>query len=127
LLGTTRVAFAVYGLVLTVVGTLLLFAVGTIDGVWPWPVNRLSAGAIGAWLLPGGLALLGGLREGDWEALRPLGPYLIVFFGLLLVGAARFGDDFVRDGTTWTYVGAVALSLGVFAVITWRQERARTA
>jgi len=49
---------------------LLLFAVGTIDGVWPWPINRLSAGAMGAWLLPGGLALLMGLREDDWESIR---------------------------------------------------------
>lgn len=115
---------AVYGVGLTVLGLGMLFFSGTFDAVWPWPVTRLTAGAISGWLLLIAATCWWGLRERDWAAFRIVIPFYVLWFGFQLVNVARFRDDLVDGPRPLVYVIALAVSLLVFAAMGWIHERA---
>ena len=64
------------------------------------------------------------LREADWRRVRIAFPVSIAFLVLLLVAALRFSDAF--DGgawQTWTWVGAIVLSIALLTLGSLQQER----
>jgi hypothetical protein len=121
--GFTRGVMAVHAAVYTVLGLAMVFAIGTVDNWWPWPLTRLSGGAIGAWVLTLAAALWWSLRDGDWRRVRLLGPFFPLYFLFQLVSAVRLrGDIDWGDASTWLYLAAVSLSLALFTVAVVRQE-----
>ena len=94
------------------------------DGFWPWPLTDLGAGAMATWLVAFAAGAAWTLREADWRRVRIAFPVNIVFLVLLLVAALRFSDAF--DGgawQTWTWVGAIVLSIGLLTLGALQQER----
>ena len=61
-----RILFLLQAAVFTVLGLGLMLTPARFDDVWPWPVPRLPAGAVGAWLLAIAAGAWWVLREGDW-------------------------------------------------------------
>jgi len=126
-----RVALAVQGAVLLVVGALLLVAPVATRGVWPWALTPLLGRAAGAWLFTVGFALALSLREDDWRRLRvPLIGYGVL--ALLQLGAlARYSGtpDWGRP-QAWAYVAFLATMLAFAATglhAGRREERAARA
>ena len=118
------VVLAVYAVALTVLGLGLLFVSGIFDAVWPWPVSRLTAGAISGWLLLLAVSCWWGLRERVWAAVRIVIPFYVLWSAFQLVNVARFRDDLVDGPRPVVYVIALAVSLVVFAAIGLIHERA---
>jgi hypothetical protein len=124
-----RAGAATIGASLAVSGLALFVAPRTFDGLWPWPLTPLTAGAIGAWLLSLGVALGAVAREHDWAAIRLIAPQGVLVAALLLAGVARFHDTFEwNDPVTWVYVGGVAIAfLGGVLLLVTQEARWRTA
>jgi hypothetical protein len=117
-----------YALVLTFVGLGMLFFSGTFKSVWPWPVNRLTAGAVSGWMFTLAAPCWWGVRERSWAVFRIVAPFYVLWFTFQMVNVARFGDDLSGGAGPVVYVIALAVSLVVFASIAWIHERAfRTA
>lgn len=123
LLPLLRAALLVQAVGTTILGLGLILWPGAFDVVWPWPLTPLTAGAVGAWLLTIAAFSLWALREGDWTRFRSGVPGFGVFLALVVVGAIRYSDA-LDWGTwqPWTFLGALAISVSVFAVATWQQE-----
>jgi hypothetical protein len=123
LLPWVRAVLAVHAVPLTVLGLGLAFLPGTFADLWPWPLTPLTSGAVGAWLLTIAGGCWWALRDGDWRRVRVAFPAFIAFDVLALAGAARFSDalDFGAAGT-WLYLGALGVSLALFALAAARQE-----
>jgi hypothetical protein len=120
LLAWVRGLFLILAIVYTVLGFGLLVAPSVFNSVWPWPVPRLPAGAIGAWLLTAAAAAWWTLREGDWYRVRFTVLTYIAFYVLQILAAVRFSSFFsLADWRTWAYIGFTILSpiLLVFATI----------
>ena len=118
---------AVYAVTLTVFGLGMLFFSGTFDSLWPWPVTRLTAGAISGWLLLLAMVSWAGLRERTWEAFRIVVPFYVLWSLFQLVNAARFNDDLVEGARPVAYVVAQTVTIVVFAAIGVIHERAARA
>jgi hypothetical protein len=118
-----RAALLLHAVPLTILGLGLAFLPDSFDGLWPWPLTPLTAGAVAAWLLTIASAGWWSLREGDWRRVRVAFPAVIIFDALALIGAARFSDalDF-GDAQTWVYLGALVTSLGLMSLAAVRQE-----
>jgi hypothetical protein len=122
-----RVALLVQAVGTTILGLGLILWLSAFDGVWPWPLTPLTAGAVGAWLLT--IAAFSGwaLREGDWTRFRAGVPGFAVFLALVVVGALRYSEPLDSGAwQPWAFFGALAISVSVFAVATWQQEAAET-
>ena len=117
----------VYAVTLTVFGLGMLFFSGTFDSIWPWPVSKLTAGAISGWLLLLAMACWWGLRERAWAAFRIFVPFAVLWFLFQLVNVARFNDDLVDGPRPVVYVVALAVSMVVFLAIGLIHERAARA
>ncbi len=117
----------VYAVTLTVFGLGMLFFSGTFDSLWPWPVSRLTAGAISGWLLLLAMACWWGLRERYWAAFRIVVPFFVLWSLFQLVNAARFSDDLVEGVRPVAYVVGLAVTMVVFVAIGWVHERAARA
>jgi hypothetical protein len=115
---------AVYAVTLTIFGLGMLFFSGTFDSLWPWPVTRLTAGAISGWLLLLAAVSWWGLRERTWAAFRIGVPFYVLWFLFQLVNVARFRDDLVDGVAPVMYVIALGVSMVVFAAIGVIHERA---
>jgi hypothetical protein len=108
----------------TALGLGLIVAPATFDDIWPWPIPRLPAGAIGSWLLTAAAAAGWVLREGDWYRARFSVFTYIVFYVLQLVAAARFASVFAsNDWRTFAYVAALVIMLVLLVVATLVQKR----
>lgn len=127
LLPFTRAVLVVHAVASVALGTLLLFAVGIVDDLWPWPLTRLAAGAMGAWLFALAAAMGWALAHPDWRSLRLLGPFFPLYFAGQLISLIRFRGDLVGGARTSVYVGVLAASLVAFIAVAWVQERARRA
>jgi hypothetical protein len=123
LLPWVRAVLIIHAVPLTVLGLGLAFLPGTFAELWPWPLTPLTAGAVGAWLLTISAGCWWALLDGDWRRVRVAFPAFIAFDILALAGAARFSGalDFA-DERSWLYVGALAVSLALFALAAARQE-----
>jgi hypothetical protein len=94
------------------------------DGFWPWSLPDLGAGAIAVWIAMFAIGSAWCLRERDWRRCRVVFPAYLTFLILLLVAAAWFSDAF--DGgawQTWTWLGAIVLSLSLLGGGALQQER----
>jgi hypothetical protein len=118
----TRVAFVVWAAGLTVLGVLLLFSFGTVRSVWPFPLTRLGAGALGQWLLTAAVAMAWSVRESDWWRIRLLAPFYPLFFSLILIQSARTSADFSGSGKSILFVAVAAVSAILFAVLMVSEE-----
>ena len=118
---------AVYAVTLTVFGLGMLFFSGTLDSIWPWPVSKLTAGAISGWLLLLAMVSWWGLRERAWAAFRIVVPFFVLWSLFQLVNVARFNDDLVDGAGPVMYVIALAVTMVVFLVIGVVHERAARA
>lgn len=112
-----------YALVLAVLGVGLLLFSGTFDSVWPWPVTKLTAGAISGWMFTLAAGCAWAVRERDWATFRIALPFYLLWFVAQLITAARFSDDLVDGPRPVVYFAALAGSLVVFAAIGWLHER----
>lgn len=114
--------FLVQGIIFALLGFGFVFAWSAFDGIWPWPLNRLAAGAIGSWLVGIAAGSFWALREGDWRRTRLLLPTYVLFAALQLVNVARFSDR-VGDGwQLWLYIAWWCLVIAVVALAWWQHE-----
>ena len=96
-----RIALVVVGSSMLAVGVGLLVDPEWVGGEWPWELTPLTGRAIGAWLLPLGLAALWAIREQDLVRLRPASLTFALFGVLLALALVRYGDD-----VSWDFLGA---------------------
>jgi hypothetical protein len=113
-----RIVVAGLAVLLIGLGAALLFAPEWADAAWPWPLTRLTARAVGAWLLGLGTGAGHVLIIDDRPSIRPLGITALSFGVLQFVALARHGDE-LDWGTiqAWAYVAVlvVLIGLGVWA------------
>jgi hypothetical protein len=122
ILGWFRVVITVHVIALALVGV-ALWPIRA-DGFWPWTLPDIAAAAVGVWILTFAVGCAWALREGDWQRARPVFVAFLGFLVLLLLAALRFSEDLDRDAwQTWTYLGAILLSLVLLAAGTLRQEQ----
>lgn len=118
----------IYAVVLTGFGLGMLFFSGTLDGIWPWPVTKLTAGAVSGWLLALAVGCWVGLRDRSWGTFRIVVPFYVLWFLAQFVTAVRFRDDLVGGVRGMAYMVALGVSAILFAFIGWIHARAdRTA
>jgi hypothetical protein len=99
----------------------------TVDALWPWTLTPLTARVVGGWLLFMATALLAMGLERDWAAIRPLFLEAAIVLVLLLVGVARFSEEFDWGSPeAWGYLLAVVGGLVVSAVVFLAHERVPT-
>lgn len=114
----------IYAVVLTGFGLGMLFFSGTLDGIWPWPVSKLTAGAISGWLLALAVGCWWGLRDRIWATFRIVVPFYVLWFLAQLLNAARFREDMVGGVGGVAYMVALGVSAVLFAAIGWVHARA---
>lgn len=126
LLPLTRAVLAVQAAAAGALGGGLLLAPGTFDGVWPWPLPPLSAGAVGAWLLTIAAGSAWGLHDGDWGSFRIALPGFAAygaFVGLAIVLHAEPLD--AGDWQERLFAAGTLALVGAGAIAAYRQERGR--
>jgi hypothetical protein len=113
----------IYAVVLTGFGLGMLFFSGTVDGIWPWPVSKLTAGAISGWLLALAVGCWWGLRDRIWATFRIVTPFYVLWFLGQLVTVVRFREDLVGGASGVAYMVALGVSAVLFAAIGWVHAR----
>jgi hypothetical protein len=113
----TRVGLGVIGVVLGAGGAALLLDWQALVERWPWPLTRLTAGTVGAWLCTYALGLLWfALRDPAWRRMRVGFAGLTVTLLLDLVAAVRLRDELGGGASTSVYVvGLLALLAAIAA------------
>jgi hypothetical protein len=111
-----RVAFAVFGAVLTGVGLVLLVSPATMIDFWPWTLTPLTARVMSAMFTLTGLIGVSIAVDGRWSASRYIlqAQLVAVTFFLLAVLRARGEWDWSR-AVSWFFLGGLML---VFALVT---------
>jgi hypothetical protein len=107
-----RGILAIQAVVLGLLGLGLLLFPDSVASFWPWMLTPLTARAIGAWLLPIGLAGIWVVFENDLGRSRLLST-TYVFYAILVIGAlARF-----REEIDWSHSSAWALGAMVALIL----------
>jgi hypothetical protein len=107
-----RGILAIQAVVLGLLGLGLLLFPESVASFWPWMLTPLTARAIGAWLLPIGLAGIWVVFENDLGRSRLLSTTYI-FYAILVIGAlARF-----REEIDWSHPSAWALAAMVALIL----------
>jgi hypothetical protein len=120
----TRIVFTSLGTALAVVGVGLLVDWGWLTTRWPWPLPRLPAGIVGAWLCTYAAGFLWfSLRERAWSRVRHAVLPAALAVALDLVSAGRLWDDFDGDASTAIYIAALVLLLVSLVTTAWIEER----
>jgi hypothetical protein len=117
-----RGLLAAYALGLSTLGFGLILATGTLDVAWPWGLTSLAGGVVGTWLAGIGVGCGWMALENSWERARLATVSLAVFPVLLLVGAARFWDNFTGSATKWAYLALVCGSFAAFVGAIWTHD-----
>jgi hypothetical protein len=123
LLGWVRGYFLLQAVAATILGLGLSFAPAAFDGLWPWNLPALPAGAVGAWLLGFAAACWWILREGDWQRVRITIPGYLALCVLQLLAVLRFRNDMINGRRAWAYVGTLVALFILTALAAWQQER----
>ena len=124
LLSWVRTLLILYAVGLTVLGIGLVFASGAFDGLWPWPLTRLTGGVIGGFVSTLAAGCWWALREGDWMRFRLAIPFFLICFLAQIPAAFLHRTDFeVADSGVWVYVGILFASFALFGLAAWHQER----
>jgi hypothetical protein len=107
-----------------VLGLGLLLTPGSMDGIWPWPLPPLAAGAVAAWLLTIAAACAWGLRDGDWGRFRIALPGLAAYGVLVAVAVARYPEPLDGgDGQERAFLVVGLLVAAAWVAVVLRQER----
>jgi hypothetical protein len=115
--GGLRIALGLVGAAMLATGAALLVDPDWVAGEWPWTLTPLTGRAIGAWLVPLGLACFLAIREGDLVRLRPASFTFAAFGALQAIALARFGDDVSwSQAGTWAYLAwlAALVAIGLY-------------
>jgi hypothetical protein len=123
LISWVRALLFLYAVGLTVIGLGLVFAFGSFDGLWPWPLTRLTAGVIGGFLTTLAAGCWWALRAGDWMPFRLAVPFFLICFLAQIPAAILHRSDFEPDSGIWVYVGILLVSFALFGLAAWHQER----
>jgi hypothetical protein len=119
-----RALLVLYAAGLTVVGLGLVFASSAFDGLWPWPLTRLTSGVIGGFLSTFAAGCWWALREGDWMRFRVAVPFYLIGFLAQIPASIMHRTDFeVGDSGVWLYIGILIVSFTLFGMAAWHQER----
>lgn len=113
-----RAVVAALAVLLLGLGAALLLAPEWADAAWPWPLTRLTARAVGAWLIGLGTGAAHVLVIDDRPSIRPLGITALLFGVLQFIALARHGDELDWGSVTaWAYVTVLVtmIGLGVWA------------
>jgi hypothetical protein len=122
----TRVGLGLIGLVLGAGGAALLLDWQPLVERWPWPLTRLTAGTVGAWLCTYALGLLWfALRDPSWRRMRVGFAGFAVTLLLDLVAAVRLHDELGGGTSTAVYVVGLVVLLGAIAAAGLAEEAAR--
>jgi hypothetical protein len=108
-----RIATAVLGGGLVVLGVGLFVHPAWGQTVWPWPLTPLTARAIAAWLVGWGFVHVSAVVVDDWGALRSTTASLAVFVVLQAGALARYGDEIAWERPVAViYVATLVILLG---------------
>jgi hypothetical protein len=108
-----RAIAAAQGAVLVLLGVGLFIAPETFDGLWPWPLTPLTAGASAAWLIALGILLWHVVLENDWRRGRNPSTGYLLWALLMLIALARYSDT--PDWTSaqaWLLLAFVIIAAG---------------
>jgi hypothetical protein len=111
--------------VATTASAVVLFAVPELlIGVWPWTVSPLTARILAGWFALFGVVTTAVVADPRWSGARIAIQSQILGFSMVLVGVARFWDNFdTSNGLTWGVVGGMAVYLGAIVVLYLGMER----
>lgn len=123
LLPWVRAILILYAVGLTVIGLGLAFASEAFEGLWPWPLTRLTGGVIGGFLTTLAAGCWWAVREGDWMRFRVAVPFFLLGFLAQILAAFLHRTDFEPNSGIWLYVGILAVSFALFGLAAWHQER----
>lgn len=124
-LSTLAKSFAAVALVISLVSGLgLLFAIDTVNSIWPWTLPPLVGGLIGVLLTTHAAAYAWALWDGDWVRTRPM-YWQAPITALLFILLPAFHADQVRPdaGSSLTLYYAIAgfiLVAGAAVVLSYR-------
>ena len=119
-----RLGLGLAGILLAAVGVGLLLDWNAIEQRWPWPLTRLTAGIVGAWLCTYAAGFLWfTLRERSWRRMRVGAVGLVVTILLHAVSAARLWEDFDGDASSIVYVASLAALLAAIAAAAVAEQR----
>jgi hypothetical protein len=122
-LRATRLVLGGAGAVLGVLGVALLAEWGWAARNWPWPLAKLPAGIVGAWLCTYAVAFLWfALRERSWSRVRVGVAPVMISLALDLIAVVRLHDDLRGGVFTAVYVAALVALLAVLTVVTVIEE-----
>lgn len=108
-----RYALVASGAILTVLGLAMLFVPEVVIGVSAWPLTPLTSRAIGSWVLAMGVLFATMAWENDADRIRPAAIACLVLSALLLVGMARYWEQFTWNGAGWVYPILIAVVAGL--------------
>lgn len=115
--GSLAVVVTVSAVVLFVVPELMI-------GAWPWTVSPLTARVLAGWFALFGVVNGAIALDPRWSASRIPFQSQLLGFGLVLIGVARYWDNFDTSNVlTWGVVGGMALYLLAVLILYVGMER----
>jgi hypothetical protein len=124
-----RLALALQGAVMLLLGAALFIAPADADALWPWTLTPLTARAIGAFLVGFGVGAAYGMLEDDLSLLRGAALAYASLGALELAAIALHGSDVTADGPgVALYVAfcATVLATGVYGLVSERSAASRS-
>lgn len=113
---TVRLLGGGLGLAVSLSSVLLFALPSLLIDVWPWAVSPLTARILAGWFALFGVVNVAAASDPRWTGSRILIQSQAVGFGLVLVGALRYWDNFDRSNVlTWAVVAGMVLYL--FAIV----------
>lgn len=108
-----KYALVASGGIFTVLGLVMLFLPQVVIGVSAWPLTPLTSRAIGSWVLALGVVFITMRQENDTDRIRPAAGACLVLPSLLLIGMARYSEQFSWNSAAWAYLILVTLVAGL--------------
>lgn len=111
--------------IFTMLGMAMLFAASIVIAASPLPLTPLTSRAIGSWVLATGVVFATMAWENDVDRIGPATVASFTLPVLLLIGMARYREQFNWSGTGWMYLMLIALvaSLGSAGILAKRNRR----
>lgn len=122
-----RYSLVASGAIFAVLGLAMLFTPQVVIGVSAWPLTPLTSRAIGSWVLAVGVIFVTMAWENDADRIRPAAIACLVLPALLLVGVARYREQFIWNGAGWVFLILIAVvaGLGLGGLLAGRERSRR--